>query len=68
MVHLVITTLVVSATGHHWWLDGIVALALLWVALQLDTLGRRWVRTLRGGPLPVSADVAVVEAAESEVV
>ena len=71
MVHLVATTLVVSATGHHWWLDGIVALVLLWIALQLDTLGRRWVRTMRGEPLPVSADtvvVAVVEAAESEVV
>jgi hypothetical protein len=68
MVHLVITMLVVSATGHHWWLDGIVALALLWVALQLDTLGRRWVRTMRDEPLPVTADVAVVEAAESEVV
>jgi hypothetical protein len=71
MAHLVATTLVVSATGHHWWLDGIVALVLLWVALQLDTLGRRWVRTLRGEPLPVSADIAdiaVVELAESEVV
>ncbi len=44
MVHLVMTMLVVSATGHHWWLDGIVALALLWIALQLDTLGRRWWR------------------------
>lgn len=71
MVHLAATTLVVSATGHHWWLDGIVALVLLWIALQLDTLGRRWVRTMRGDPLLASADivdVAVVEAAESEVV
>mgnify|MGYP000019865415 CR=1 FL=1 len=47
MVHLVLTMLVISATGHHWWLDGLVALALLWAALQLDTLGRRTVRKLR---------------------
>lgn len=47
MAHLVLTMLVISATGHHWWLDGIVALALLWVALQLDTLGRRAVGAVR---------------------
>jgi len=47
MMHLVLTMLVISATGHHWWLDGIVALALLWVALQLDTLGRRALRAVR---------------------
>jgi len=28
-LHLPITFFVVSATGHHWWLDGIVAVALL---------------------------------------
>lgn len=47
MAHLVITMLVVSATGHHWWLDGIVALALLWAALRLDLLGRQAVRAAR---------------------
>ena len=47
MVHLVLTMLVISATGHHWWLDGIVALVLLWVSLQLDTLGRRMVVAVR---------------------
>ena len=59
MVHLVMTMLVIAATGHHWWLDGIVALALLWVSLQLDTLGRRAVRAMRaalaaGGGAPAS--------------
>ncbi len=68
MVHLVITMLVVSATGHHWWLDGIVALALLWIALQLDTLGRRWVRAARGDAVTAPFDLAAVEPAESEVV
>lgn len=39
--HLPVTMLVVSASGHHWWLDGIVAIALLVVGLRLDTLVRR---------------------------
>ncbi|MGB0114824.1 MAG: phosphatase PAP2 family protein [Ilumatobacteraceae bacterium] len=47
MVHLGVTMLVVAATGHHWWLDGLVALGLLWIALQIDTVGRRVVRSLR---------------------
>ena len=32
---------VVAATGHHWWLDGFVALALLGVGLWGDTRWRR---------------------------
>ena len=67
MVHLVITVLVVSATGHHWWLDGIVALVLLWIALQLDTFGRRWVHTLRGEPAVATLDAPALEHVESEV-
>jgi hypothetical protein len=47
MAHLVLTMLVIAATGHHWWLDGVVALVLLWVALQLDTQGRRVVAAAR---------------------
>ena len=47
MAHLVMTMLVISATGHHWWLDGIVALGLLWVSLQIDTVGRRAARAMR---------------------
>ncbi len=42
LLHLAITFFVVAATGHHWWLDGIVALALLGVGLAMDTYGRRW--------------------------
>ncbi len=41
LLHLVLTVLVVSASGHHWWLDGIVAVALLGVALTIDTAVRR---------------------------
>jgi len=68
MAHLVITMLVVAATGHHWWLDGIVALGLLWIALQLDTLGRLGVRAVRGEVAAPALDAAIVERAESEVV
>jgi hypothetical protein len=37
LLHLVLTVLVVSATGNHWWADGIVALVLLAGALAVDT-------------------------------
>jgi hypothetical protein len=54
MAHLVITMYVVAATGHHWWLDGIVALGLLWIALRLDTLGRQVVTSLRPASVPMA--------------
>lgn len=57
MVHLAITMFVVSATGHHWWLDGIVALALLWVSLRLDTLGRRFVRSARRASIEEQSEI-----------
>jgi hypothetical protein len=62
MAHLVITMYVVSATGHHWWLDGIVALVLLWIALRLDTLGRQAVTSLRTPSVPTA--VPVLESVE----
>lgn len=46
--HLPVTVFVVSATGHHWWLDGIVAMALLGIALVIDTAGRRVIAVRRG--------------------
>jgi len=49
LLHVVITVLVVSASGHHWWLDGIVAVALLGVALAIDSGVRRAV----GARLPI---------------
>ncbi|MEP1123902.1 MAG: phosphatase PAP2 family protein [Ilumatobacter sp.] len=39
--HLPITILVVSATGHHWWLDGIVALGLIGLSWMIDEGVRR---------------------------
>ena len=41
-MHVVITAFAVSASGHHWWLDGIVAIVLLVIGLVLDTAVRRW--------------------------
>ena len=45
--HLPITVLVVSATGHHWWLDGIVAMGLVGLALAIDIGVRQWWRSRR---------------------
>ncbi|GAW48135.1 MULTISPECIES: phosphatase PAP2 family protein [unclassified Nocardioides] len=47
LLHLIITFLVVSATGNHWWLDGIVAVLLLWGGLALDTAVRSYVARRR---------------------
>jgi hypothetical protein len=47
LLHVVLTMLAVSATGNHWWLDGIVAIALLGIALLIDS-GVRRVLKLRG--------------------
>jgi len=34
--HLLLTMIAVSATGNHWWLDGIVAIVLLVMALFIE--------------------------------
>lgn len=47
--HLPITVFVVSATGHHWWLDSIVAIALVVVSMAIDRCVRSmWRRRLAG--------------------
>ncbi|MCX6537023.1 MAG: phosphatase PAP2 family protein [Actinobacteria bacterium] len=38
--HLLITVLAVSATGNHWWLDGVAAIAILGLALVIDRFVR----------------------------
>ena len=50
LLHVVLTIIVVSATGNHWWMDGIVAIALLGVALRIDTVVRRRRVAAAGGP------------------
>ncbi|MRK01847.1 inositol phosphorylceramide synthase [Aeromicrobium yanjiei] len=46
LLHLPVTVFVVAATGHHWWLDGIVAVALMAAGLVIDSRvrGRRAAR------------------------
>jgi hypothetical protein len=44
LLHLPVTMFVVAATGHHWWLDGVVALLLLAAGLWGDA---RWRRSRR---------------------
>lgn len=53
VLHLVATLFVVAATGHHWWLDGIVALGLLFAALKIDTVSRRVIESRRAAPVVV---------------
>ena len=45
--HLPITMAVVMVTGHHWWLDGLVAIALIGLSLLIDEAARRLIRALR---------------------
>lgn len=47
LLHVIITTLVVSATANHWWLDGVVAVALLLGGLAADTAVRNYVARRR---------------------
>jgi hypothetical protein len=41
LMHLPLTVFVVAATGHHWWLDGLVSVLLLAGGLALDGAVRR---------------------------
>jgi hypothetical protein len=64
VLHLPVTMFVVAACGHHWWLDGIVALALLWGGLRLDTFVRRQVAKRREAePQSVPAVAVAVRSA-----
>ena len=51
--HLALTLLAVVATANHWWLDGIVAIALMALATLAQELPR-FVRS-RPGAVPVTA-------------
>lgn len=41
MVHLVLTFWAVMATANHWWMDGLVAIALVGASMAIDTSVRR---------------------------
>jgi PAP2 superfamily len=44
LAHPILTAVVVVVTANHWWLDGVVAVALLAAAVWVDRSGRRWAR------------------------
>ena len=56
-MHSVVTILVVVVTGNHWWLDGVVAVAVLatcaWGVYGVRTSWRRAVERWRAGRAPV---------------
>jgi hypothetical protein len=52
LLHLPITVFVVAATGHHWWLDGVVAIAILLGGLAIDTSVRRRRTAVEDEPPP----------------
>jgi hypothetical protein len=62
LAHPILTVLVIVATANHWWLDGVVALALLPAAYGVQALARRAVATWRRPPVtrpsPVVASLA----------
>jgi len=55
LVHLLLTLWAVTVTGHHWWLDGIVALALLGVALVAESGIRKMSQSLRADTTSTSS-------------
>lgn len=60
LLHVIITMIVVSATGNHWWLDGIIAIILLGIGLALDTAFRR-----RGKPTSTASQAAEFDQAST---
>lgn len=54
LLHVVLTSIVVAATANHWWLDGVVAIALLWAGLLADSTARSFLarRRARRAPAP----------------
>jgi hypothetical protein len=58
VVHLVLTTLAVVGTANHYWADGLVALALVVVAVRVvDAYAARPVAAPAEALIPVPADV-----------
>jgi PAP2 superfamily len=67
LAHVILTMLAVSATGNHWWMDGIVAIVLLLIAIAIDTGVRRLVDSRRaaysaGPPVDDSGPEVLVDA------
>ncbi|MCU1453646.1 MAG: hypothetical protein JWN46_1792 [Acidimicrobiales bacterium] len=50
LLHPVLTMWVVMVTGNHWWLDGLVAAALLGLSMLIDDGARKVVARAKGRP------------------
>jgi hypothetical protein len=58
LAHPVVTFVVVAATANHWWLDGVVAAAILALAARADDRARAWLAVRRGIDLRTVAGAA----------
>ena len=59
VAHCALTWFVVVATANHWWLDGIVEVALLAFVFLAERSIRRWLHKLRSGRAATTHDVPV---------
>jgi hypothetical protein len=51
LAHPILTVVAVTATANHWWLDGIVATAILFIAWGLDRAARAAITRTRARPV-----------------
>lgn len=66
VVHGALTWFVVVATANHWWLDGIVEVALLGIIVLVERAARHWLRSLRSSqPSEARTSDATASAAAS---
>ena len=64
--YVTLTFIAVSATGNHWWLDGIVACFLLWLSLVIDNAVRRYHRSRGAATSGAAAEAPHGDQSESE--
>ncbi len=50
LAHPFLTIVAVTATANHWWLDGIVAIAILFASFGLDRAARAGIARIRARP------------------
>jgi len=62
LLYPAMTTLAVVVTANHFWLDGIVAIAILGIVLALQVMARRWLAS-RGAPAAEASAVAAEDPA-----
>jgi hypothetical protein len=62
LVHTTLTILIVTVTANHWWLDGVVAVMLLGMAIVAERSSRALVTRLAGRASLPSDDLVVVPA------